>query len=76
MVVRKAEESIGRKNQNFEIIAKNADPQRALSIINRYSPLSKYKDIKTIYVHGISGEKQKQSYESVSKIVTWFQFQI
>lgn len=76
MVVRKAEESIGRTHQNFEIIAKNADPKRALSIINRYSPLSKYKETRTIYVHGISGEKQRQSYESTSKIVTWFQFQV
>lgn len=76
MVVRKAEESIGRTHENFEIIAKNADPKRALSIINRYSPLSKYKETRTIYVHGISGEKQSQSYESTSKIVTWFQFQV
>ena len=39
MVVRKAEESIGKTNTNFEIIAKNAESSRPLSIINRYSSL-------------------------------------
>jgi len=57
MVVKKAEQTLGKSSQNFEIIAKNADPLKALSIINRYSSLSKYKETKTIYVHGILGEK-------------------
>ena len=76
MVVKKAEQTLGKSSQNFEIIAKNADPLKALSIINRYSSLSKYKETKTIYVHGILGEKQTLSYNSTSKIVTWFQFQV